>query len=92
MTDLILDPPSAVAVSLCLISRIDGSSEAHPRPCAWEDWSRAELAEMIATFHDQAERDERYGWRDETVRRFRTLPPTEQRRLVVAVQYPEEAR
>ena len=63
-TGLILDPPSAVAVSLCLISRIDGSSEAHPRPCAWEEWDRADLAAMLATFHEQAEWSPRWGWRD----------------------------
>lgn len=86
---LVLDPPAAVAVAHCLIARLDGKSESHPRPCAWEEWSRAELAAMLATFHEQAEWTDRYGWRDIGVERFRTLTQQDQRRLVVAAQYPE---
>jgi hypothetical protein len=86
---LVLDPPSAVAVALCLIARIDGDSKAHPRPCAWEEWSRADLAAMLDTFHRQAEWSDRGGWRDIGVERFRTLTAQDQRRLVVAAQYAE---
>jgi hypothetical protein len=87
---LVLDPPSAVAVAHCLIARLDGKSESHPRPCAWEEWSRAELVEMLATFHEQAEYDPRSGWRDIGVERFRSLTQQEQRALVVAAQYGEQ--
>ena len=86
---LVLDPPSAVAVAYCLIARVDGPSKAHPRACAWEEWSRAELAAMLATFHEQAEWSDRGGWRDIGVERFRTQTAQDQRRLVVAAQYPE---
>lgn len=87
---LVLDPPAAVAVAYCLISRFDGPSEAHPRPCVWDEWSRQDLAAMLDTFHEQAEWTPRYGWRDIGVERFRTLTQQDQRRLVVAAQYPDE--
>ena len=41
---LVLDPPAAVAVAYCLISRFDGTSQSHPRPCVWDEWSRKDLA------------------------------------------------
>lgn len=95
---LVLDPPSAVAVARCLISRlwtrtspvrIDVGSM-HPRPCAWEEWSRSELAAMLDTFHEQAEWSPRWGWRDVGVERFRALTQQEQRAAVTAAQYPVE--
>lgn len=45
---------------------------------------------MLATFHEQAEWTDRYGWRDIGVERFRTLTQQDQRRLVIAAQYPDE--
>lgn len=86
---LTLDPPSAVAVAYCLVARLNGPSGVHPRICAWEDYTRPELADMLATFHRQAEYSDRGGWRDIGVERFRSLPQSEQRALVAASQYPE---
>lgn len=86
---LTLDPPSAVAVAHCLVSRLNGASKIHPRPCAWEDYTRPELADMLATFHRQAEYSERGGWRDIGVERFRALTQQDQRALVAAAMYPE---
>ena len=89
---LTLDPPSAVAVAHCLVARLNGLSKIHPRPCAWEDYTRPELAEMLATFHRQAEYSDRGGWRDIGVERFRALTQPEQRALVASAMYPEEER
>jgi hypothetical protein len=58
VTALNLDPPSAVAAGKCLMSRIwkpgmaGGNPDAyHPRPCAWEDFTRQELAHMLDDFN-----------------------------------------
>lgn len=96
----LLDPASAVAASYCLIARLWTVASAvnldvdaqHPRPCAWEDWSRADLAAMLADFHNAAQYDPRWGWNDAAVQRFRALPADEQKRQVRAAQYPEEDR
>lgn len=92
----LLDPPSAVAVARCLIARlwplssIGAAVDAdHPRPCAWEDWSRDDLHAMLDAFHEQAGYDPRYGWADPAVQRFRAMTAHEQRQLVRAAQYPE---
>lgn len=94
---LVLDPPSAVAVARCLIARLWRTPSVanldvdamHPRPCAWEEWSRDDLAAMLATFHRQAEYHPDRGWRDIGVDRFRRLTQPEQRRMVRAAQYGE---
>lgn len=92
---LVLDPPSAVAVARCLISRLWHGLSAvnldmdamHHRPCAWEEWDRTDLAAMLATFHEQAEWTDRWGWRDVGVERFRAMTVHEQRQLIRAAQY-----
>lgn len=95
---LVLDPPSAVAVARCLIARLWRRASVvaldvdamHPRTCVWEEWDRADLAAMLATFHEQAEWSPRWGWRDVGVERFRTMTVHEQRQLIRAAQYPTE--
>lgn len=92
---LVLDPPSAVAAARCLIARLwrlpslaNVQVDAmHPRPCAWEDWDRHELAEMLTAFNRDAY-DNRGPHPD--VDRFRRLSAPEQRALVRAAQYPME--
>ena len=91
MTALTLEPASAVAVAHCLVSRLQGASRVHPRPCAWEDYTRAELARMLDRFHVEAEYTDRHGWRAPEVERFRSLTPSDQRAAVHAAQYQEAA-
>lgn len=95
MTDpLVLDPPSAIAASRCLIARLwrlpsvanIQTDAIHPRPCAWEDWSSGDLAAMLDDFN-------RAAWYDRRphpdVDRFRRLTVPEQRAAIRAAQYPE---
>lgn len=97
MTTLILDPASAVAVGKCLVTRLwkpgVGTldvSALHPRPCAWEDFTRDELARMLGDFNHEADYDARWErYRNPIVERFHALPRTEQARLVRLAQYPE---
>ena len=94
MTDLVLDPPSAIAAARCLIARqwrlpslANIQTDAmHPRPCAWEDWSRQELADMLTAFNADAWYD---GRPHPDVDRFRRLTFPEQRSAIRAAQYPE---
>lgn len=97
MTDpLVLDPPSAVAAARCLIARLwrlpsianIQTDAIHPRPCAWEDWDRYDLARMLDAFNRDA-----YDHRGPhpAVDRFRRLSVPEQRELVRAAQYPQVA-
>lgn len=92
-----LEPASAIAAAKCLASRLWTTglfdvSSFHPRPCAWEDWSKDALVEMLRDFNLDAAYDidsDRYS--STAVERFRGLHRTEQARLVAAAQYPEEA-
>ena len=98
-TELILDPPSAVAVGKCLMARIwravmgiPSPDAFHPRPCAWEDYSRSDLDRMLRDFNDAAGYDARWErYRNIEVERFHALSRPEQARLVRAAQYPEGA-
>jgi len=91
---LVLDPASAVAAARCLIARLwrmpsiaNVQVDAiHPRPCAWEEWDRYDLAEMLNAFNRDAWYD---GRPHPAVDRFRRLSAPEQRALVRAAQYPE---
>ena len=94
---LVLDPPSAVAAAKCLISRIwrpglgnlDPFSF-HPRPCAWEDFTRDELSRMLDDFNAETVYDPRRGrYGHVAVDRVRALPHADQVRLVRAAQYPD---
>jgi hypothetical protein len=97
MTALNLEPASAVAAGKCLMSRIwkpgmaGGNPDAyHPRPCAWEDFTRQELVHMLDDFNAAAgydARHERYHHVD--AERFHALPRSEQARLVRLAQYPD---
>ena len=87
MTTLTLEPASAVAVAKCLVSRsrpVAGLNHAdyHPRPCAWEDFTRDDLSRLLDDFNAEA----RYHV---DVERFHALPRSEQARLVLAAQYPD---
>ncbi len=92
-----LEPASAVAAAKCLTARLwvpgMGALDPgalHPRPCAWEDFTRDELAHLLADFNSEAgynDRTNRYA--DQAVQRFRASP--DQSRQVRAAQYPEEA-
>jgi len=87
MTTLNLEPASAVAVAKCLVARsrpISGVTlpDYHPRPCAWEDFTRADLSRLLEDFHVESR-----GHVD--VERFHALPRSEQARLVMAAQYPD---
>lgn len=87
---LVLDPPSAVAASRCLITRlwkmapIALDDAFHPRPCAWEDWSRRDLAQMLDDFN-------RTPVTHPDIERFRRMTQHEQRAAIRAAQYPEAA-
>lgn len=98
MTDtLVLDPPSAVAASRCLIARLwrllslanIQTDAIHPRPCAWEDWDRDDLARMLDAFNADAWHD---GRPHPAVDRFRRLTVPEQRAAIRLAQYPEAPR
>lgn len=92
MTALTLEPASACAVARCLVSRLQGKSPSHPRPCAWEDWTRQELADMLADFNEAAGYDDRWNrYRHVDAERFHALPRDEQARRIHAAQYPEVA-
>lgn len=97
-----LDPASAVAAAKCLASRIwinaprslGDVSAFHPRPCAWEDWTKDDLVRLLDDFNQQAgyeANSDRYA--SIPIERFRALPRAEQARLVQLAQYPivEEA-
>jgi len=91
-----LEPASAVAAAKCLVSRLwvpgtmPDPAAFHPRPCAWEDFTRDELAHMLADFNAEAGYDDRTNrYADQAVQRFRASP--DQSRQVRAAQYPEEA-
>ena len=98
MTDhaLTLEPASAVAVGHCLAARLRWplldapTTNDHPRPCAWEDFTREELSHMLADFGDQVGYDQRWErYRHVDAERFHALPRDEQSRRVTAAQYPE---
>ncbi len=85
-----LDPASAAAVSRCLIARLTGGSSVHPRPCAWEDYGRTDLAHLLADFNDDARYDDRSGrYLSAPVEQWRIQPHAAQDRQITAAQYPE---
>ena len=88
-----LSPAAAVAVSKCLVARTGYvpslAVDAHPRPCVWEDFTRAELVAMLDTFRRDAYHD---GRTHPEVEHFRSGTAREQAALVRAAQYPEDAR
>lgn len=96
--DLILDPASAIAVSRCLLARVGtpvAVTNDHPRPCAWEDYTRADLARMLDDFNAEAGYTDRHEPAGRfvhlDVQRFHCLPKPEQQRRIAAAQYPTEA-
>lgn len=85
----VLDAPSAVAVAKCVVARLWKPSFGelrpdafHPRPCAWEDFTKDELLTMLDGFNTSGDAERRW---------FMALPGDEQARLVRACQYPEAA-
>ena len=96
---LTLEPASAVAVGHCLAARLRRplldapATNDHPRPCAWEDFTREELSHMLADFGVEAGYDQRWErYRHVDAERFHALPRSEQSRRVHHAQYPEETR
>ena len=86
---LILEPASAVAVAKCLTARTRPVAvlmlpDYHPRPCAWEDFDRAELARMLDDFNFETSHGH------PAVERFQTMTKEAQARLVMAAQYGED--
>jgi hypothetical protein len=94
-----LDPASAVAAAKCLTARLWTPSKEsvldpgafHPRPCAWEDYTRPELVRMLHDFNLAVGYDDRSNrYEDPEVQRFRTR--ADQSALVRTAQYPEDGR
>lgn len=94
-TELILDPASAVAVGRCLLARVGTPASVtndHPRVCAWEDFTNADLARMLDDFNAEVGWDDRWSrFRHVDAERFHALPKPEQQRRIALAQYPPEA-
>ncbi len=84
-----LDPPSAVAASLCLLARSLSDravTSRHPRPCGWCDYPVAELRAMVDDLNEMTFDPKSGRYLTHDARAFSELPRARQATLVAEAQ------